>query len=318
LRENNLSKILFVFFKIIIIAIALFYIYFKLKNSNLYDIIDAFKELSPTKYILFVLLFLLMFANWFIESVKWRFLVSKAQKIKITTSLKAVLAGLTVSVFTPNRVGEYFGRIFVLHKKKRINGIMATIVGSYSQVLITFIIGSVALVTIINFNDIHNRIISKAILSVIIIAINVILIFFYFRIKLIYNFLKKFRFIRKNKHKINLLKKYQFKELIKVFYFSFFRYVIFINQFFILLYIFNVNIRYDEAIFSIALTYFISAIIPSFMLSDLGIKTSASIYFISMFSDNISGVFAATLFLWIINIAIPSIIGSFYLAKQKI
>ena len=319
MKKSNLNKILFNVFKIAIIAIALIYIYFKLKSANLLQITNSLKNLSTTKYFLFALLFFLMFVNWFIEAVKWKFLVSKTQKINLATSIKAVLSGLTVSVFTPNRVGEYFGRIFVLRKRKRINGIIATIVGSYSQVLITLIIGSVALVTAINFNEIHNRVISKTLLSLIIIAVNIGLIFFYFRVKLFYNFFKRFKIIRRNKHKINILKKYSFKELIKVLYLSFFRYAVFVNQFFILLYIFDVNIQYEEAIFSIALTYLVSAVVPSFMLSDIGIKTSVSIYFISMFTDNVSGAFAAILLLWIINIAIPAgTAGSFFLAKQKI
>ncbi len=318
MEKNNLNKILFNIFKTISIIIAFVYIYFKLKSSNLLQITETLQELSTKKYFLIVLLFLLMFVNWLLESIKWKFLVSKTQKINLATSLKAVLSGLTVSIFTPNRVGEYFGRIFVLRRKKRINGVIATIVGSYSQVLVTLIIGSVALITAINFNEVHNNKISNILLSVMIVIINIVLIFFYFRVKLFYKFFKRFKSIRKNRHKISILKKYKFKELIKVFYLSFFRYVIFINQFFILLYIFNVNIRYEEAIFSIALTYFISAIVPSFMLSDIGIKTSASIYFISMFTNNISGAFAAILLLWIINIAIPSVAGGFFLAKQKI
>lgn len=316
--NKNTSNLIFKIFKILSIVFAGIYIFIKLKDENLFYFSDTLTSLNYIKYFLLALVIILMLLNWLIESVKWKFLIHKIQKISLSESIKAVLSGLTVSIYTPNRVGEYFGRIFVLHRKKRVRGIIITIIGSISQLLITLLVGSTALIIAINFNKVHNSFLSQSILTILVVLANILFITFYFKISILYKFLSKFNFFKKNKSKIKVINMYNFNDLVKVFYLSFLRYVIFVNQFFILIYIFNVDLKYEEAIFAISLTYLVSAIIPSFALSEIGIKTSALIFFISMFTNNTSGAFAAIFSLWIINIVIPSIAGSFFLAKQKI
>src|SRR5690606_12786240 len=51
--------------------------------------------------------FFLMPLNWSIEALKWKRLLSGFLKIDFWRALRAVLAGVTVAMFTPNRVGEY-------------------------------------------------------------------------------------------------------------------------------------------------------------------------------------------------------------------
>ena len=60
----------------------------------------------------------MMFLNWFLESLKWRFLISKIEKISINRSIRAIFSGITISTFTPNRIGEYGGRVFCLEKSR--------------------------------------------------------------------------------------------------------------------------------------------------------------------------------------------------------
>jgi len=65
-------------------------------------------------YLLYVLF--LMPVNWGIEIVKWRYMILKIERITFYKSLKAVLVGITFSSFTPNRVGDYFGRALMFGK----------------------------------------------------------------------------------------------------------------------------------------------------------------------------------------------------------
>ena len=57
---------------------------------------------------------------------------------------KAVFLGITVSIFTPNRIGEFGGRIFCLKSADRIKGVIITILGNVAQLLVTIIFGSIA------------------------------------------------------------------------------------------------------------------------------------------------------------------------------
>ena len=54
---------------------------------------------------------LLMPFNWALETEKWRQLTSNFEPISFGKAYKAIFAGVLFSVFTPNRVGEYGGRI---------------------------------------------------------------------------------------------------------------------------------------------------------------------------------------------------------------
>ncbi|NPA45090.1 MAG: hypothetical protein GXO49_06120, partial [Chlorobi bacterium] len=66
------------------------------------------------------------------------------------------------------------------------------------------------------------------------------------------------------------------------------------------------------------LTYFISSVIPTFTFAEIGIRGTAAIFFIGMFSSNIVGIISATALLWIINLAIPAIIGSVLFYRTKL
>ena len=55
-----------------------------------------------------------MCLNWSIEAIKWRLLIKKMQPITFIEALKGVLSGVAVGTFTPNRIGEFGGRILYL------------------------------------------------------------------------------------------------------------------------------------------------------------------------------------------------------------
>ncbi|MBL7753676.1 MAG: flippase-like domain-containing protein, partial [Chitinophagaceae bacterium] len=62
----------------------------------------------------------LMIVNWTIEAQKWRFLLKGTENFSLWTSLQSVLTGLAVSVITPNRIGEYMGRILYLRNVHKL------------------------------------------------------------------------------------------------------------------------------------------------------------------------------------------------------
>ena len=89
---------------------------------------------------------LLMFINWSIEAIKWKISVSEIQKVSFTKALKAVLSGVSFSVSTPNRVGEYLGRVLYMDEGNRLKTISVTIAGSISQLIITLLMGLTGLI----------------------------------------------------------------------------------------------------------------------------------------------------------------------------
>ena len=133
--------------KLFIILLTFWFLYRKVFvdqtfNNLWYWFIDILKSKSP--FPLFAVL-LLMILNWLVESVKWKYLISKLETVSIWLSIKAIFLGVTVSVFTPNRVGEFGGRIFCLKKADHIKAVLCTMLGNLSQLLATVLFGSLAL-----------------------------------------------------------------------------------------------------------------------------------------------------------------------------
>ena len=133
--------------KIGIVVFALFFLYQQLTSKSSVEELNVDYILLQLQqnYLVIGLVILMMFLNWFLESLKWRFLISKIERISIKRSIRAVFSGITVSAFTPNRVGEYGGRVFCLEKADRIQGVLITVIGSMAQLVTTIVFGLIGI-----------------------------------------------------------------------------------------------------------------------------------------------------------------------------
>ncbi|HTQ28957.1 MAG TPA: lysylphosphatidylglycerol synthase domain-containing protein, partial [Puia sp.] len=87
------------------------------------------------------LVVLLMIFNWGLEAQKWRLALKTLQPISFGRALKAVLTGVTIGSFTPNRTGEYLGRVLYIEESKRLRAILLSVVCSMAQLLTTLAMG---------------------------------------------------------------------------------------------------------------------------------------------------------------------------------
>ena len=116
-----------------------------------YDIFDRedfheiknlfFTELKGENVLWLVVCVLLMPLNWAAETVKWGFLVRRVQSVSFWQAYRAVFAGVTTSLFLPNRVGDFGGRILFLKSKNAMKVVVSTFVGSWAQQLILIAFG---------------------------------------------------------------------------------------------------------------------------------------------------------------------------------
>ena len=104
----------------------------------------------------------------------------------------------------------------------------------------------------------------------------------------------------------------------KVLGMSLLRYLVFSTQFYLFLRAFDVQLTLGEAMMLIPVIYLVTTSIPTIALSELGVRGSVSVFFIGVFmSSDFMGVrdiqlrvFAASTCIWIINIALPALIGT--------
>jgi hypothetical protein len=126
-------------------------------ERKLHEIVNVFNKMIEQRqaWIMISLILLLMLLNWSIESVKWRLLIAKIEKISFFRSFKAVMTGVSVSLFTPNRTGDYLGRVFILEKGNHVEGILITLIGSFAQIVVTL---SAGLFCFLSFLDQYLRV----------------------------------------------------------------------------------------------------------------------------------------------------------------
>ena len=308
-------------------------------KKDIYALFSQLEKSVESSYfiILLIVVFTLMFVNWMVESIKWRYLILKIENISIIKSLEAVFTGISISAFTPNRIGEYFGRVFILDRANPWKAILVTIIGSMSQLLTTLILGSIGLLLfintyksfIINFFYINQQFFMWLYSGAIILTlfVDVFLLLLFLNVPVVTDYVNKLvkKRWRRIRSYISVLGEYQSRELLKVIMMSFTRYMIFTAQFYLLLRMFEVNIPYYHAMIIISMVYFVITVIPTVALTELGIRGSVSIYFLGLYFDKFQtlndavklGIVSASTGLWLINLAIPALMGTIFVFRLK-
>ena len=331
--QTKVKKTLNLLIKIVIVVAAYGFLYYQLFRQGKADyIVRALDTYSHSSLVLFSIIgvILLMGVNWSIEAFKWRYLIKTEEQVTFLKSLKAVFAGLTVSIFTPNRTGEFLGRVFILRKSNPWRAIFITIVGSFSQLMVTLVVGYVAFV-IFGWRYLANDLYLTEYLFIaisIFLGIVILLLFFlYLNVKILDPLLTKLVKSRWKKigQYFSVFSGFNTQQLLTVFGLSLFRYLVFTTQFIILLKAFNVPVNVVEALMLISVMYFIMTAIPAVTLAELGIRGSVIIgvfeFFLSdsgLFNEAVKfGVFSASSGVWLINLALPALIGTIFVMQLR-
>ena len=219
------------------------------------------------------------------------------------------MSGVTVSIFTPNRVGEFAGRVLHLQSGHRIKASIASVIGSMNQLLITLVAGGVGLIFSLS-GYLPGEPILVNTLNVLIAVAIVALVIIYFKIPTLSILAEKFPSLKNITLYTRVFGLYSFYRLLKITGLSFIRYLVFSFQFILLLQLFGVNLSYLECFRLISLIYLVMAIVPSIALSELTIRGSVTLYFLSPVVGNSVGILAASSMLWMLNLVIPAVFGA--------
>lgn len=315
----NKTKAAYKVFQVLVVLLSLGYIAYKLHNEyNRGVFLDSFASFSLQNSLLLIASVFGVLVNWFFEAVKFSVLLKPIQKINYKTSLKAVLAGITVSIFTPKRIGDFGGRVFVLEKSNRVKGIFATILGSYSQLLITICIGLILLPAYLKVNELlANRLFTSIHIFFIGTVVILLSLFVYFNIPVFGRILLKFKFLKRYGKFIDFVGLYTKPDLLQILGLAALRYAVFSCQMFALLQFFGVQINFTDAFIGISQVYLYMSVMPTLALGELGVRGSLSVWVLGAFSQATTGILAASVLIWVLNLAIPAIIGNYFLLKFK-
>lgn len=302
-------------------------LFYKHDLSSFLQSIEAVTQIKSF-WILSTIVVLLLPVNLLLESWKWQFLMQKLEKVSLIRAFKAILAGISVSVFLPNRVGDYLGRVFILKKADRLQATLATILGSMAQLLTTILFGFISVAFFLSRwikpDSSFNRWAFTGILFSLL-FVGAILVFAFLNFSVFSVLLKKVsgRVYNKISHYTEVFSWYRASELFYVLAISILRYLVFSMQFFLLLRIFQIHIGYLHAMMVIGLIYLFMSIIPTIALSEIGVRGSVSLYAFGLFfgttlSEVMDGrIVAASSALWLLNLALPALFGLFFIFRLR-
>jgi lysylphosphatidylglycerol synthase-like protein len=272
----------------------------------------------------FLLVVLLMFLNWGIEAFKWQLLIRHLQPFSFFTSFKSVLAGSSVTMLTPNRVGEYGGRILYIEEDNRIQAISLAIVGSISQLLVTLVMGCFGFLFLrfvaAGDNNVSN-LLPQPWLDVVLYlstGITIVVLLFYLRLGSLVRMIEGIGKLKKITRYIKVLDEIPGKQLLQVLSLSFCRYLVFVLQYILLIKIMHIDISAVMCFWLVSIFYLVIAIAPTIGFIELPLRVTASWEIFKFYTSNELGVGAAGLGIWLINLVIPAIIGSLLILSVKI
>lgn len=264
----------------------------------------------------------LMFLNWGIEARKWQVLLLPLQRISLGRSFKAILAGVAFALNTPNRIGEYGGRVLFLDEGKRIRGVSLTIAGSFSQLIVTLVFG-VTGIWILKDVFLANEYISSysiwlKFLEGILAGITLLCLLVYFRIGWIIRAVEHLPGLGAIVRHIAILEDLSVTVLLRVLSLSTGRYLVFIIQYILMLQVMNVDVGLWTGFWLVAILFLWLAIWPTIALLELGLRWEYSLLLFSTVSTNAVGIYAVATGIWLINLVVPALAGSLFMLGIRI
>ena len=256
------------------------------------------------------MIFIFSILNWGVETRKWQYLICKIELQSFPVAFKSVLAGVAVAQLLPYRTGEYLGRLAYVKDDNKIDAGILSVVGSFTQLLITLTFGSVAFFVIRPLEIPYSFAISFAALSVLLI--------------LGYYHLPQFGALRRTGLFItirNAMALLKHRDMLRLISFSLLRYFLFLMPYAMLAIHFNLINSHNiyMAMLSVSCIYFLQTVSPNFILTDLAIRISVPALVFSGSLEASSGLdYLPGMIIYLFNIVIPMILGAVILISFKL
>jgi hypothetical protein len=259
---------------------------------------------------------ILMPANWMAETLKWHQFVRRYEPMSRWKALRAVLSGVSFSLFTPNRVGEYGGRILFVRPENRWKAVIANLVGNFSQYMVLLTAGTAgaAWVWWNRFGPVDVFYLRL----VLVLAVSGLGLMFlvYFNIRLMLPLARRLPLVswfRRFARDLRVLEAFNRQELADILSWAVVRYAVYSLQYFCLLKFFNIQVGPLAGFSGIAAIFLVQTSIPLPPLACLMARGHLAVEMWSGFGANALSSLSATFALWIINLILPALVGTFSL-----
>lgn len=318
MKYHKIKKFLLTALKIVLFGLLVFLIVFQIKakgdSGSLWE--NFVSHFSWRRFPLLIIAIALMPLNWLLESIKWRtFIITFQKDFSLSKAFQSILCGTFFAFITPNRIGEFGGRLNKIEKENWPKALTAGFWGGVAQFLVTFSIGVyMGWKAFLNITGLEKNGFG-VLLAVLLLA--GFLLFFFFNLKMFIGLFHKIPLLAKR------LKGFQFdfempkKALVKVMSITLIRYLIYVNQYVLILFFLGIDTQYSVLFAATSAMLFFHTAFPSVPFIDIGIKGNALLILLKNQTNNDVAIALAVILIWIINIIIPAVIGYAIFAKVK-
>ncbi len=278
-------------------------------------------EINQKSFLLLFFLVVFMFIQWLVEAVKWQLLLKQLIDLPFRKAVFMIFTGISFSIATPNRFGEFIGRVMHLPKAIQLQGTGYTFVGNFAQLIATCIAGSLGIYFLQpQLTDAS----SPTIASIVSIfrylgpVITLFCLFIYFKSALFFSWIAQIKLFRNWKDKLVQLSQLSTNLLLQLLFLSLLRYCIFLIQYGLIFEVTDIGVSFTETCMGISVMLFWLAVLPTISLVELGLRWQLSILLFAPFTSNVFGLTMSITLVWALNMIIPAGIGLVLLFFNKL
>lgn len=248
--------------------------------------------------------------NWGLEIVKWRYQIKDMNALGFKDSVLSVLAGISTGVLTPNRIGNFIGRKLYFDDNLRAKATIHTLLSNMAQFTATMIMGLFGLM-LFSKQIFHGNLVILYIIGICLLVLALVL---FYRPLVLHRPISKWN-SEYGQAILEVQKNSEIKATI-VLSLSMLRYLVFLVQYYLLLLMFNYNGVLHETLAAIAVVFLITTMVPSFLFGKLFVREASALFVLTAVGVEVPVVLLTIFLLWMVNLAIPSLIGAYILIRK--
>lgn len=307
----KVQKSFWKFIKILVFVLVVFVFVKQVLKFSVHD----FSNLTLERLDLLFLALVLVFLNWGLELLKWLITVKLiVPKISLKVTIHSLLAGVSTGVVTPNRIGNFIGRMVYFKGKDKGLIIVGTLYGNLAQFIASILLGAIGLFYLKNNYISPDYSLFALVSSFILVVFSFVLYLFYPFVSI--EFFKRNSFVNRFGNIIHHFQHFARKLLLPLLAMSMLRYLIFVVQFILVLLSFGVDFSFS-LVLAVFLLYLLTTLTPSLIFGKLLVRETVALLILSAFVSNPVVIIVSSLSLWVMNLGVPSLLGLFFLVKAK-
>jgi hypothetical protein len=247
--------------------------------------------------------------NWAFEAMKWKEASKVLSPLRFVDAFRSVVMGQALNLVFPASIGHCAGRLLGMEQGagSKIKAVGLVLVCQAVQMWVTI---AACIVGCLYFGQ---RVIPFALDWEIAVALFMLAIFFAL---ILFSFVRSMPWFQMF---VCEVKKVPFQTVLAVVFYAVLRYLTFTTQFVLVLYFMGASAAWYQLGLALSLVFMAKSLMPTInFMSDLGVREFAALLFLPLLGLPEQMVVAASLWVWLINVLLPSLAGAFWLLKAKL